>query len=97
MWSIYDLYMLIFCLLFYVQNVTNNNNNAFMCYRMYILEQQGGSIFFANNKGEVLMLSRLLEADLTWFNSHVRDWHTFVLAKLYDSLAVTMVSCLCAD
>ena len=43
MCSKYVFYMLIYCLLYYVRNVTNNN--AYMCYRIYrqILEEQGAS------------------------------------------------------
>jgi len=66
-----------------------------MCYRIYrqILEEQGAS-------GDVD--SRLATEFLAWFKSHVHDYHILVLlgrslAKLYNNLVVTVVSCLCVD
>jgi len=64
MWSKYDFYMLICCFLYYVQNVTNNN--AYMCYKIYIqsLQKEGAS----DNVD-----SRLAAEFPAWFKSLVRD------------------------
>ena len=64
MCSKYVFYMLIYCLLYYVRNVTNNN--AYMCYRIYrqILEEQEASDDVD---------SRLAIEFPAWFKSHIRD------------------------
>ena len=66
-----------------------------MCHKIYrqILEEQGASDGVD---------SRLAAEFPLWFESHVRDYHILVLlgqslAKLYDNLVVTVVSCLCVD
>ena len=59
-------YMLICCFLYHVRNVINNNNNAYMCYKIYrqILEEQ-----VASDDVD----SRLVAEFPAWFKSHVHD------------------------